>query len=108
MGKQVRVKGFRPGKVPARVLDQYVGRGAVLEEAGNEALPRLHGEAVRENDVDILGHPEIEVTEFNDGDQLVFTATVDVRPDFELPSYEGLPVTVEDAEGGDDKADEHV
>jgi trigger factor len=108
IGQQVRVKGFRPGKVPARVLDQYVGRGAVLEEAVNEALPRFYGDAVRENDVDILGHPEIEVTEFNDGDQLVFTATVDVRPEFELPSYEGLPVTVDDAEVDDAKVDEQL
>jgi trigger factor len=108
IGQQVRVKGFRPGKVPARVLDQYVGRGAVLEEAVNEALPRFYGDAVRENEVDILGHPEIEVTQFNDGDQLVFTATVDVRPEFELPSYEGLPVTVDDAEVDDAKVDEQL
>jgi len=108
IGQQVRVKGFRPGKVPARVLDQYVGRGAVLEEAVNEALPRFYGEAIRENEVDILGHPEIEVTEFNDGDQLVFTATVDVRPEFELPSYEGLPVTVDDADVDDAKIDEQL
>src|SRR3954451_8517773 len=105
---QVRIKGFRPGKVPPRVLDQYVGRGAVLEEAVNEALPRFYGEAIRENEVDILGHPEIEVTEFNDGDQLVFTATVDVRPDFELPSYAGLPVTVDDADVDDAKVDEQL
>jgi trigger factor len=108
ISQQVRVKGFRPGKVPPRILDQYVGRGAVLEEAVNEALPRFYGEAVRENEVDILGHPEIEVTEFNDGDQLIFTATVDVRPDFELPAYDALPVTVEDAEVDDAKVDEQL
>src|SRR4029077_19523781 len=88
--QQARVRGFRPGKVPPAMIDQYVGRGAVLEEAVNEALPRLYGEAVRENEVDILGHPEIEVTEFNDGDQLIFTAEVDVRPEIELPDYDGL------------------
>ena len=108
ISQQVRVKGFRPGKVPPRVLDQYVGRAAVLEEAVNEALPRFYGDAVRENEVDILGHPEIEVTQFNDGDQLVFTATVDVRPEFELPSYEGLPVTVDDADVDDAKVDEQL
>ena len=105
---QVRIKGFRPGKVPPRVLDQYVGRGAVLEEAVNEALPRFYGEAVREHDVDILGHPEIEVTEFGDGDQLVFTAEVDVRPEIEVPSYDGLPVTVDDAEVTEDRVDEQL
>jgi trigger factor len=108
LGQQVRLKGFRPGKVPPAMIDQYVGRGAVLEEAVNEALPRLYGEAVRENEVDILGHPEIEVTEFNDGDQLIFTAEVDVRPEIELPDYDGLPVTVDDAELSDERVDEQL
>jgi trigger factor len=108
IGQQVRLKGFRPGKVPPRMIDQYVGRAAVLEEAVNDALPRFYGEAVRANEVDILGHPEIEVTQFNDGDQLVFTAEVDVRPDIELPDYEGLPVTVDDAEVGDAEVEEQI
>lgn len=108
IGQQVRLKGFRPGKVPAAMIDQYVGRAAVLEEAVNDALPRLYGEAVRENDVDILGHPEIDVTEFNDGDRLVFTAEVDVRPEIELPDYTGLPVTVDDAELDDPQVDEQL
>jgi trigger factor len=108
IGQQVRLKGFRPGKVPPAMIDQYVGRGAVLEEAGNDALPKLYGEAVRANDVDILGHPEIEVTEFNDGDQLVFTAEVDIRPEITLPDYDGLPVTVDDAEVDDERVDEQL
>jgi trigger factor len=108
IGQQVRLKGFRPGKVPAAMIDQYVGRAAVLEEAVNDALPRLYGEAIRENDVDILGHPEIDVTEFNDGDRLVFTAEVDVRPEIELPDYAGLPVTVDDAELDDAQVDEQL
>jgi trigger factor len=90
------------------MIDQYVGRGAVLEEAVNDALPRLYGEAVRENEIDILGHPEIEVTEFNDGDQLVFTAEVDVRPEITLPDYDGLPVTVDDAEVDDAQVEEQI
>src|SRR5881397_3477355 len=108
IGQQVRVKGFRPGKVPPRILDQYVGRGAVLEEAVNEALPRIFGEAVRENNLDILGHPEIEVTNFADGDQLAFTAEVDVRPEIELPDYEGLEVVIESAEASDERIDEQI
>jgi trigger factor len=108
IGQQVRVKGFRPGKVPPRILDQYVGRGAVLEEAVNEALPKLYGEAVRENNLDILGHPEIEVTQFADGDQLAFTAEVDVRPEIELPTYEGLDVTVDAPDVSDERVEEQV
>ncbi|MDQ1684118.1 MAG: trigger factor [Frankiaceae bacterium] len=108
IGQQIRIKGFRPGKVPPRILDQYVGRAAVLEEAVNDALPKLYGAAVRENNVEILGHPEIEVTQFADGDQLVFTAEVDVRPEFELPDYSNLPVTVEDAEASEQFVEEQI
>jgi trigger factor len=108
VGQQVRVKGFRPGKVPPRLIDQYVGRGAVLEEAVNEAIPNLYSDAVREQEVDILGHPDIEVTQFNDGDELIFTAEVDVRPEITLPEYDGLPVTVDDAEVKDEDVDEQL
>jgi trigger factor len=105
---QVRVQGFRPGKVPPRILDQRVGRGVVLEEAVSDAVPRFYGEAIRENDVAVLGQPEVEVTEFADGGQLVFTAEVDVRPEFALPDYDGLPVTVDDAEVSEADVDEQV
>jgi trigger factor len=108
VGQQVRVKGFRPGKVPPRIVDQYVGRGAILDEAVNEAVPMLYGEAVREQQVDILGHPEIEVTQFTDGEELVFTAEVDVRPEIELPDYNALPVTVDDAEVTDEEITEQL
>ena len=108
VAQQVRVRGFRPGKVPPRILDQQVGRGAILQEALNEALPQLYGQAVRENEVQVLGHPELEVTEFNDGDQLSFTAEVDIRPELELPDYEGLPVTVDDAVVADDEVEEQL
>lgn len=108
VGREIRLKGFRPGKVPPRLIDQYVGRGTVLQEAVNDALPGLYGEAVRANDIDILGHPEIEVTQLNDGDQLVFTAEVDVRPEIELPDYEGLQVTVDDAEVTDAEVEEQL
>ena len=75
---------------------------AVLEEAVNEALPVFYGRAVEENSVAIIGHPQVEVKEFSDGGSLAFTAEVDVRPEFELPDYHGLPVTVDDAEVTDE------
>jgi len=108
IGQQIRVKGFRPGKVPPRLIDQQVGRGAVLEQAVNDAIPSLYGDAVRENEVEILGQPEIEVTNFADGEELVFTAEVDVRPEISLPDYDGLPVSVEDADVADGEIDEQL
>lgn len=97
IGAQVKVQGFRPGKVPPRILDQRVGRGVVLEEAVQEALPRLYSEAVSEAGVAPIGRPEVDVTKLDDGKELTFTAEVDVRPDFDLPAYDSLTVTVADA-----------
>jgi trigger factor len=97
ISKQVRLKGFRPGKVPAQLIDQFVGRGTVLQEAVNDALPDLYGRAVQEGEVFALGQPDVEITKLDDGDEFAFTAEVDVRPKFEVPSYDGMPVTVDDA-----------
>jgi trigger factor len=76
----VVVPGFRKGKVPTAVIDQRVGRGAVLNEAVQEAIPQKFVDAVREHEVKTLGRPEVEITEFGDGEPLKFTAEVDVRP----------------------------
>lgn len=103
IGSQVRVPGFRPGKVPARIIDQRIGRAAVLQEAINKALPKAYSEAVRETGVKALGQPEIEVTQLEDNDHLAFTAEVDVRPEISVPAYQGLAVTVDDAVVTDDE-----
>ena len=63
IGSQIKVPGFRAGKIPARIIDQRVGRGAVLQEAVNDALPRFYGQAVEENKIRPLGQPEVDVTE---------------------------------------------
>src|SRR3981081_4307253 len=85
IASQVRVPGFRPGKVPARIIDQRVGRAAVLEEAINKALPKAYSDAVRETGVKALGQPEIAVTNLEDNERLAFTAEVDVRPEISVP-----------------------
>jgi trigger factor len=103
IGSQVRVPGFRPGKVPARIIDQRVGRSAVLEEAINKALPKVYSEAVRETGVKALGQPEIEVTKLEDNEQLAFTAEVDIRPEISVPAYDGLSVIVDNAVVTDDE-----
>jgi len=108
IGSQVRIPGFRPGKAPARIIDQRVGRSAVLEEAVNDALPRAYSEAVRESGVRALGQPEIEVTKLDDGTSLSFTAEVDVRPEITLPSLEGVEVTVDDIEVTEAEIDEQL
>jgi len=97
VGQQVAVPGFRRGKVPSRIIDQRVGRGAILEEAVNAAVPKLYAQAVRDEDLAPLGRPDIEVTKLEDNAQLAFTAEVDVRPALDLPDLAGIEVQVADA-----------
>ncbi|WP_457207415.1 trigger factor [Nocardioides sp. P5_C9_2] len=108
IAQQINVPGFRRGKVPPAVIDRQVGRGAVLDEAINEVVPAKYMEALQENELEPLAQPEIEVTKFEDNDALEFTAEVDVKPQFELPSYEGLEAEVEDIEISDADVEEQV
>ncbi|MGW1673961.1 trigger factor [Streptomyces sp. NPDC002324] len=98
INQQVTVKGFRKGKIPARVIDQRFGRGAVLEEAVNDALPKFYTDAVNEAELNVLGQPEVDITELKDGETLNFTAEVDVRPAIEIPDYSGIEVEVDAVE----------
>ena len=99
---QISVPGFRKGKVPNRVIDQRVGRAAVLDEAINDALNLNLDAALREHDIKLLGRPEVDVTTFEDAQPLEFTAEMDVVPDFELPAYDSIEVTVDAAEVTDE------
>ena len=108
VAKQVRIPGFRPGRVPPRVIDTRIGRTHVLEQAVNEAVPDLYNKAVAEHEVVPLGQPELEITRLDDGKELAFTAEVDVRPSFELPDLEQLSVTVDNAEVDPDQVEEYL
>ena len=105
---QVTVPGFRKGKVPSRVIDQRFGRGLVLEEAVNEAVPAAFDKAVAENNLKPLGTPDFDVKELNDGENLAFTVEVDVRPEFDLPDLENITVEVDSAEPTDEEVAEQV
>jgi len=110
IASQISVPGFRQGKVPARIIDQRVGRGAVLQEAVNDALPKFYGQAVEENKVRPLGQPELDVTEVpaEDGQELKFTIEVDVRPEITLPDYEGLAIEVDEVAASDEDVEERL
>jgi trigger factor len=108
VARQVRVPGFRPGRVPPRVIDQRIGRGAVLEQAVQDAVPELYGKALEENDVFALGQPAVEITKLDDGKELTFTAEVDVRPNFDVPDIDGMPVTVDNADVDPDQVEEYI
>jgi trigger factor len=108
VGRQVRIPGFRPGHVPPRIIDQRLGRGVVLEQAVNDAVPKLYGQALEDNDVLALGQPELEITQLDDGQQLAFTAEVDVRPKLELPDLSTIGVTVDSIEVSPDEVEEYI
>jgi len=108
LAQQIRLPGFRPGKAPARLLEARVGRGAVLEQVINAALPKKYSEAVTEADLRPLGQPEIEVTKLEDGQEVAFTAEIDVRPDITLPAFGELAVTVDPIEVAEDDIEEQL
>ena len=109
LAKQVRIPGFRPGKAPAKLLEARLGRGAVLEQVVNDALPGRYSEAVTTSEVKVIGQPDIEITKIEDGQELAFTAEVDVRPEIALPEdYSTIAVTVDAIEITDADIDEQL
>ncbi|HET8643783.1 MAG TPA: trigger factor, partial [Pseudonocardiaceae bacterium] len=108
LASQVRIPGFRPGKVPARILEARLGRGVVLEQVVQEAIQVKYAEAISSGEVRPLGRPEIEVTKLDDGQLLAFSAEVDVRPEIDLPAFDSLQVTVEGAEVTDEEVDQQL
>jgi trigger factor len=108
LAKQVRIPGFRPGKAPAKLLEARLGRGAILEQVVNDALPGRYSEAVTTSEVKVIGQPEIEITKIEDGQELAFTAEVDVRPEITLPDYESIAVTVDAFTVGDEDIEEQL
>jgi trigger factor len=108
VARQVRIPGFRPGRVPPRIIDQRVGRGPVLEQAVNDALPELYGRAVEEKELYALGQPQVEITGLDDGKELSFTAEVDIRPTIELPALDSISVTIDNAKVTPDDVEEYL
>lgn len=105
LAKQVRLPGFRPGKAPAKLLEARIGREAMLDQIVNDALPSRYGQAVAESDVQPLGRPNIEVTKKEYGQDLQFTAEVDIRPKISPPDLSALTVSVDPIEIGEDDVD---
>ena len=109
IGSQVTIPGFRKGKVPARIIDQRVGRAAVIEHAVNDGMAGFYRQAVSEADLRPMGQPEIEVTEIpalTDAEGgLSFTAQVEVRPEITLPDLSSITVTVDDVTVSDEDVD---
>jgi trigger factor len=108
ISSQVNIPGFRKGKIPNRIIDQRVGRGVVLEEAVNDAIPSGLAQAMIENKIVQIGRPEVDVTTLDEETGLIFTAELDIRPEFELPKFDSLKVVVDNAEVTVDQVEEQL
>lgn len=108
IAQSVNIPGFRRGKVPPAIIDQRFGRGAVLQDAINAALPEAYGKAVEDAQLIPLSEPDIEVTRLEDREVVEFTAEVDVRPTFELPDLATLAATVSPVADRDEEIDERI
>jgi trigger factor len=112
IAEQINVPGFRKGKVPPPIIDQRVGKAAVLEHAVNEGLDGFYRAAVSEHELRPLGRPEADIVEWpNEKDfsgDLLLAIEVDVRPEVELPEYDGLEVTVDSVEVADEEVAEEL
>ena len=105
LAKTIRMPGFRPGKVPVKLLESKIDKQAMLDQVVGEAVPARYSEAVASAEVQPLGQPEIEVTNKEYGGDLTFTAEVDVRPEITLPDLSALAFTVDPIEVSDEEVD---
>jgi len=108
ISNKINVPGFRKGKIPAAMIDQRVGRAAVLDEAINSALPDFYSKARVEHKIVAIGRPQVDVTELVDKEKLAFTVEVDVRPDVKLPNFSEMTITVDDVVIADAEVDEQI
>jgi trigger factor len=109
LARDVRVPGFRPGKVPRRVIEARMGGAAALRgEALREALPDFYARAVSDTEVDPIDQPEIDITSGDESGAVSFDAVVLVRPTVAIPGYQGLVVTVPSLEVAQDEIDSQI
>ena len=108
LGQRINVPGFRKGKVPPAMIDQRVGRAAILDEAINLSVSEFYAEAKKEHSIVAIGRPQVDVTELVDHEKVSFTVEVDVRPEITLPNFSKVKITVDDVVVGDAEIDEQV
>jgi trigger factor len=108
IAREVRIPGFRPGKAPRKLLEARLGEGVARGEALRDAIPDYYAQAVRENDVDVIAAPEIDITDGEDAGPVVFDAVVEVRPVVTVPGYESLRVTIPRPAATDEEIDSQI
>ena len=105
---QVRIPGFRKGKVPRRIIDAQIGREAVLEEFVQDSVPTYYRAALQEHELAPIADPDISLDQLEEGKPLLFTATVEIRPRITLEDYKGIKVERPPVVVGEREIDEMV
>ncbi len=105
---KVNIPGFRKGKVPKSLIDQRVGRAAVLDEAINSAIPTFYSQAARDEKIRPMGRPEVDLKELKDNESVAFTVEVDVRPEIKLPDFSAITLEVDDVSVTDAEVEEQL
>lgn len=108
IAREVNIPGFRPGKAPRRILEKRLGEGVARGEALRDAIPEYYAQAVRDNDVDVIAAPEIDITEGEEDGPIAFEAVVEVRPVVLVPGYESLRITMPAPVATEEEIDDQI
>ena len=106
--KNIAIPGFRKGKVPRKVLERYYGEAILYEDAINEIFPDVYDEAVKETGIEPVDRPDVDIVQIGDGQDLILSAEVDVKPEVELGQYKGIEVEGVEAAISDHEVDHQL
>jgi trigger factor len=110
IANQIKIPGFRKGKVPKQIIDTQIGQDAIFEEFVNSSVPAYFRQAVADEDLAPIADPDIDVQQLEPGKPFVFSATVEVRPrlSFEESDYTGIKVTKPTVEVTEQEIDDWI
>jgi len=108
IAREVNIPGFRPGKAPRRILEKRLGEGVARGEALRDAIPEYYAQAVKDNDVDVIAAPEIDITEGEEDGPITFEAVVEIRPVVVVPGYESLRITIPAPVATEEEIDDQI
>ncbi|MDX1620761.1 MAG: trigger factor [Nitriliruptorales bacterium] len=108
LAKQVSLPGFRPGKAPRRLIEQRLGTGVIAQQAMEDSLTSYYVEALEKEEIDAVAMPEIDMQHFDEKDGCAFEATIQIRPEFDVPPHEGISVTFPEWDVKDEDVEQQI
>jgi len=106
--KDFVVSGFRKGKVPRNVVERYYGEEVLFEDAVGFVYPDAYDDAVLQNELEPVEYPKIEIVQIGKGKNLIFSATVTIKPEIELGPYKGVEIDKEEVVVSDEQIDSEI